>query len=55
MPNEEERPIAFPSRTMSPAECNYSQLKKEALSIIFGIKNIHQYLFGRHFTLLTDH
>ena len=38
MPNGEERPIAFASRTLTPAECNYPQLEKEALSIVFGIK-----------------
>ena len=55
MSNGEERPIAFACQTMSPAERNYSQLEKEVLSIIFGIKKFHQYIFGRHFTLLTDH
>jgi hypothetical protein len=40
-----ERPIAFASRTWSASEKNYSQLQKEALAIIFGVKMFHQYLY----------
>ena len=50
-----ERPIAFASHTLSNAEQNYAQVKKEALSLIFGIKRFHSYIYGRQFTLVTDH
>lgn len=53
--NGEERRIAYSSRTLAPAERNYSQLDKEGASVIFGIKKFHQYLFGRRFTIYTDH
>ena len=48
-------PIAFASRTLSVCEENYSQVEKEAFSLIFGIRKFHKYVYGRHFTLVTDH
>ena len=50
-----EKPISFASRTLSPAERKYSQLDKEALAIIFGVKHYHQYLYAREFVILSDH
>jgi len=55
MEDGSERPIAFASRSMSVAEKKYSQLDKEGLALIFGVKKFHQYLYGKHFTLYTDH
>ena len=53
-PDKSNKLIAFASRTLSKSERNYSQLHKEGLSIIFGIKKFNQYLFGRKFTISTD-
>ena len=55
MEDGSERPIGFVSRTLSPAEKGYSQLDKEALAIYFGVSKFHQYLYGRPFTIFSDH
>ena len=55
-PNGTRRPIiAYASRTLNEHEMRYGQIDKEALAIMFGLKRFHLYLYGRHFTILTDH
>ncbi len=50
-----ERPIGFVSRTLTAAEKNYSQLEKEGLAVVFGVKKFHKYLYGHKFVICTDH
>ena len=55
MPDGNEQPIAFTSCSLSEAELNYAHLNKEGLAIVYEIKKFHQYLFGRSFTICSDH
>ncbi|XP_037822594.1 uncharacterized protein K02A2.6-like [Lucilia sericata] len=55
LPNGEERPIAYASRTMSVTEQRYSQIDKEALAIVWAVQKFFKYLYARHWTLITDH
>ena len=55
MPDRSENLITFASRTLSKAERNYLQTKKEALATGCPVKKFHQCLFVRHFLLYTDH
>jgi hypothetical protein len=47
--------IAFIARALSKSERNYSTTKRELLAVIFALNKFHQYIWGNHFTLYTDH
>ena len=51
MDDGQERPIAY----ASPAEQGYSQLEKEGLAIVFGVKKFHTYIYGRQFHIDSNH
>ncbi|XP_055542887.1 uncharacterized protein K02A2.6-like [Wyeomyia smithii] len=54
-PNGAVKAIAHASRSLTPAEQNYGQIEKEALALIFAVTRFHKMVFGRRFTLQTDH
>ena len=56
LPDGEERPIAFASKSLNKAQRNYSQIEREAFAIYRGVKRFRYYLEGRdNFILQTDH
>ncbi|XP_055590265.1 uncharacterized protein K02A2.6-like [Uranotaenia lowii] len=54
-PNGSVKAIAHASKSLNQAEQNYSQIEKEALALVFACTKFHRMLWGRRFTLQTDH
>ena len=52
--NQNGRPAAFLSRTLTLCECRYPIIEKGAASIIEAVRKWSHYLYGRPFTLITD-
>ncbi|UYV76053.1 hypothetical protein LAZ67_13002335, partial [Cordylochernes scorpioides] len=53
--NNNWKPIAFFSKKLNPAQCNYSTYDRELLAIYLSIKFFKHLLEAREFTILTDH
>ena len=51
----ELRVIGYASRAFNSCERKYCIICKELAAMIFGLKQYHQYLLGRHFRICSDH
>jgi hypothetical protein len=48
-------PVLYLSRKLKPAETRYSAVERECLAVVWAVKSLHPYLYGREFVLLSDH
>ncbi|KAJ8755397.1 hypothetical protein K2173_019195 [Erythroxylum novogranatense] len=49
------RVIAYASKTLDPAQINYTTTEKELFAVVFALEKFRQYLLKSHVTIFTDH
>ena len=52
---QDEKPLAYASRALTPTQQQYAQIEKETLAIVYGVQKFHQYIYGRTTDVETDH
>ena len=53
--DEQEHPIFYYSRVLTPAEKNYSVTEKECLAMVTAVSKFRAYILGNRTTIRTDH
>ena len=53
--NGQDFPIAFASKTFNKGENNKSIIEKELVAIHWAVNHFKPYVYGRKFTIRTDH
>ncbi|CAM5159379.1 unnamed protein product [Natator depressus] len=48
-------PHRVPEQEVATREQHYAAIEKECLAMVWALKKLEPYLFGRHFTVYTDH
>ena len=52
---QDSDPIAFASKSLTETEGRYTNIEREIFGIVFGLERFHQYVYGRHIDVHTDH
>ena len=49
------KPMAFASKALTKTKCWYTNIEREMLAAIFGAERFPMYVYGRSFTIESDH
>ena len=52
---QNDKPVAYASKTLTDAETRYACIERELLAIVYGVERFHTYLYGQKFLVKTDH
>ena len=52
---QDQRPVAYASRSLTDAESSYAQIEKELLAVQFSLERFNQYTYGKRVTIESDH
>ncbi|XP_033747087.1 uncharacterized protein K02A2.6-like [Pecten maximus] len=52
---QEGHPVGYASRALTATECNYAQIEKELLAVVFGMTKFEQYTYGNKVIVESDH
>ncbi len=52
---QNERPVLYVARSLTPAESRYAIIEKELLAVVFVLTRCHFYTYGRPVIVRTDH
>ena len=48
-------PVPYAAKALCSTQQAYSEIKKEALAIVFGCERFHQFIFGKSVTVESHH
>ena len=52
---QNHKPMAFASKALTKAKCHYANIEREMLAVIFRAERFRTYIYGRYFTIKSDH
>ena len=52
---QDGRPVHYGSKALAGGEADYAPIEGEMLAIVYATQKWHHYLYGRNFTVETDH
>ena len=52
---QNHKPMAFANKALTDTEQCYANIEREMLAVIFGAERFRTYIYGRSFTIKSDH